>query len=146
MLTASRIRDDALAKAQALRHGYHSFSAIHIFTRVALRAFVWVIGVGRERVRVVVAAGKARVRDWWHAGTFVDDVQAAAPTGVPGRVSVSRRYAEPSRAEPSGAVLRGAGRRRGSPSGGPHPASPPTASPGTPWPSGLLKGSTPTSG
>ena len=88
---------------------------------MALRAFVWVIGVLRERVRVVVSEGKARVRDWWHAGKFVDDVRAAAPTGVAGRVSDSRFYAEPSRAEPSraepsraercGAVRCGAARR-----------------------------------
>ena len=51
------------------------------------------------------------MRDWWHAGTFVDDVRAAAPTGVPGRVSDSRFYAEPSRAEPSRAERCGAARR-----------------------------------
>ena len=76
----------------------------------AFRAFVWVIGVGRERVRVVVSEGKARVRDWWHAETFVDDVRAAAPTGVAGRVSDSRFYAEPSPAERCGAVRCGAAR------------------------------------
>ena len=64
---------------------------------------MWVIGVLRERVRVVVSEGKARVRDWWHAGKFVEDVRAAAPTGVAGRVSDSRFYAEPSRAERCGA-------------------------------------------
>ena len=68
---------------------------------------MWVIGVLRERVRVVVSEGKARVRDWWHAGKFVDDVRAAAPTGVAGRVSDSRFYAEPSRAERCGAARRG---------------------------------------
>ena len=104
---------------------------------MALRAFVWVICVGCERVRVVVSEGKALLRYWWHAGKCVDDFRAAAPKGVAGRVSVSRLYAEPRGAEP-----RGAGRRRGSPSGCPHPASPPTASLRTPWPSGLLKGST----
>ena len=61
--------------------------------------------MGRERVRVVVAERKARVRDWWHAGKFVDDVRAAAPTGVAGRVSDSRFYAAP-----SGAVRCGAAR------------------------------------
>ena len=44
---------------------------------MALRAFVWVICVGCERVRVVVLEGKALVRYWWHAGKFVDDFRAA---------------------------------------------------------------------
>ena len=109
----------------------------------ALRAFVWVIGVGCERVRVVVSEEKALWRYWWHAGKFVDDFRAAAPKGVAGRVSVSRLYAEPRGAARCRAVP---SRRRGSPCGCPHPASPPTASPRAQGPSGLLKGSTTQSG
>ena len=45
----------------------------------ALRAFVWVIGVGCERVGVVVSEGKALLRYGRHAGKFVYDFRAAAP-------------------------------------------------------------------
>ena len=73
---------------------------------MALRAFVWVICVGCERVRVVVSEGKALLRYWWHAGTFVYDVRAAAPKGVAGRVSISRLDAEPSGAVRCGTQTR----------------------------------------
>ena len=72
----------------------------------ALRAFVWVICVGCERVRVVVSEGKALWRYWWHAGTFVYDFRTAAPKGVAGRVSISRLDAEPSRAVRCGTQTR----------------------------------------
>ena len=50
-----------------------SFNVDTTFYKGALRAFVWVICVGCERVRVVVSEGKAFWRYWWHAGKYVED-------------------------------------------------------------------------